>query len=225
MSSAASRPLGFHALLDRFRPGFGRAVASSRQALPVQILPVLVLLLCAMLGAGCADITPKPQTEAVTPDAPGGSGTALAARSDGSAVTPAPRSDYGSAASASPDWSAAEKQAASFISSAPVYFHYDSAALTDSAKAVLRQKAAKLLEFPNLLLLINGHCDERGTAAYNDALGARRAEAALNYLADQGISRSRMDAASYGTRRPLVPGRGENIWSQNRRDEFSVSKK
>ncbi|MDL2307542.1 OmpA family protein [Desulfovibrio sp. OttesenSCG-928-C06] len=122
-------------------------------------------------------------------------------------------------------WSEPEKQAAGFINSAPVYFHYDSAALTPQAQAVLRQKAERIKAFPQLRVTVAGHCDERGTDSYNYALGQRRAKAALDYLVKLGVSRDQLETISYGKSRPVVAGQGEGVWSLNRRDEFNITKR
>ena len=70
-------------------------------------------------------------------------------------------------------------------------------------------------------LLIEGHCDERGTTEYNIALGARRAEAVRRYLADLGV-KSKFDTVSFGKEIPLVAGAGDNAWAKNRRAEFRL---
>lgn len=122
-------------------------------------------------------------------------------------------------------WSAPDREAALFIQNAPIYFYYDSAALTDSARAVLDQKAEAIKARPQLRVTIGGHCDERGTEAYNYGLGGRRAKAARDYLLQRGVPAAQLDMASYGKANPQAPGKGESAWSQNRRADFRVSKR
>ena len=121
-------------------------------------------------------------------------------------------------------WSQGELEAASFIHSAKIYFHFDSATLTADAKDVLRQKAARMKAFPQLHVLVAGHSDERGSDDYNMRLGARRAKAAYDYLISQGVPAARLESTSFGKRFPVASGNDEKSWSLNRRDEFMVSK-
>lgn len=74
----------------------------------------------------------------------------------------------------------------------------------------------------DVAITIEGHCDERGTNAYNLALGERRAESVKTFLAGLGIDQSRLATISYGEERPLDPGHGETSWSRNRRAHFSI---
>lgn len=101
-----------------------------------------------------------------------------------------------------------------------IHFEFDSAQLTDTAKALLREKADWLKANPGTSIVIEGHCDERGTTEYNLALGERRAAAAKQYLQDLGIGASRMTTVSYGEERPLDPGQNEAAYSKNRRAQF-----
>ena len=106
-----------------------------------------------------------------------------------------------------------------------IYFDFDMAELKPEAKAVLKAKADFLGAYPEYALRIDGHCDERGTAEYNLALGDRRAHAAKQYLTDLGISEHRMSTVSYGEERPADPGHNEEAWAKNRRDEFTLIKR
>jgi peptidoglycan-associated lipoprotein len=102
---------------------------------------------------------------------------------------------------------------------AAVLFDYDSARIRPSENSKLEAVAAYLKSNPGKLV-IEGHCDERGTAEYNRALGERRALAARDELAKLGIDSSRMSTISYGAERPADPGHDEPAWSKNRRCEF-----
>ncbi len=101
-----------------------------------------------------------------------------------------------------------------------IHFEYDSAQLTDTARALLREKADWLKSNPEHKIVIEGHCDERGTTEYNLALGERRASAVKQYLQDLGIGSYRMITVSYGEERPLDPGQNEVAYSKNRRAQF-----
>lgn len=103
-----------------------------------------------------------------------------------------------------------------------IYFEFDSAALTPSAVAVLKEKAAWLQDRPEVDVLIEGHCDERGTNEYNLALGERRAQSAKAFLVNMGIASSRLTTVSYGEERPLDPGHDEAAWAKNRRAQFVI---
>ena len=119
---------------------------------------------------------------------------------------------------------AQEQQAAMSISSGIIYFEYDSFNLTGESKSILTQKASVMKQFPQLRVIIEGHCDERGTEEYNLALGERRARAAYEFLLNLGVSAGQMEMVSFGKLHPAVSGSGESAWSKNRRDEFKVSK-
>jgi peptidoglycan-associated lipoprotein len=104
---------------------------------------------------------------------------------------------------------------------AAVLFDYDSARIRPSEDSKLEAVAAYLKANPGKLV-IEGHCDERGTAEYNRALGERRALAARDALVKLGVDASRMSTISYGKDRPVDPGHDETAWAKNRRCEFVV---
>lgn len=101
-----------------------------------------------------------------------------------------------------------------------IHFEFDSAELTDTAKDLLREKAGWLKANTDRQVIIEGHCDERGTTEYNLALGERRASAAKQYLQDLGVGAFRLTTVSYGEERPLDPGQNEAAYSKNRRAQF-----
>jgi peptidoglycan-associated lipoprotein len=103
----------------------------------------------------------------------------------------------------------------------PVYFDYDSARIRPSEDAKLQAVAAYLKSNPGKLV-VEGHCDERGTAEFNRALGEKRALAAREELVKQGADGSRITTISYGSDRPADMGHDEASWSKNRRCEFVV---
>jgi peptidoglycan-associated lipoprotein len=101
-----------------------------------------------------------------------------------------------------------------------INFAFDQAVIRPGDAKTLDASAVWLKGNPNQLVLIEGHCDERGTSEYNMALGDRRARAAMNYLVAQGIAADRITLISYGKERPVCRENGEACWAQNRRDEF-----
>ncbi len=100
-----------------------------------------------------------------------------------------------------------------------VHFAFDSSTLDETARQELRDAATCLQQRKSTEVVIEGHCDERGTTAYNLALGARRAAAVKGYLSDLGV-KAEMQTISFGKELPLVKGSGEQVWSQNRRAEL-----
>jgi len=101
-----------------------------------------------------------------------------------------------------------------------IYFGFDSYALSEESKDVLRQNAEWMKANPTAKIIIEGHTDERGSDAYNLALGDNRARSTANYLVSLGIAEARINTISYGEERPAVMGQGEAVWSKNRRAEF-----
>lgn len=97
------------------------------------------------------------------------------------------------------------------------FFDYDRYEIRDDARQPLLDDARALKERPNIRISIEGHCDERGSEAYNLALGDKRANAAKDFLVAQGIDPARIDTISYGEEKPFAPGHDESSWKQNRR--------
>jgi peptidoglycan-associated lipoprotein len=101
-----------------------------------------------------------------------------------------------------------------------IHFAFDKADIRPDDAKILDASAAYLKANPDQLVLIEGHCDERGTNEYNLALGERRAKAAMNYLVSNGIAATRITTISYGEERPLCTEKNEGCWSRNRNDTF-----
>jgi peptidoglycan-associated lipoprotein len=101
-----------------------------------------------------------------------------------------------------------------------IHFAFDKADINPEDAKILDASAAYLKGNPDQLVLIEGHCDERGTNEYNLALGERRAKAAMNYLVSNGVAAARITTISYGKERPLCTQKNEGCWSQNRNDTF-----
>ena len=123
------------------------------------------------------------------------------------------------ASSSSASSSAADKTPAEKLAQVgdTVNFDFDSAELTVSARSTLNRQAAFLSLNPDLMIVIEGHADERGTREYNLALGDRRATAVRDYLVAKGINSARVRTVSYGKERPAAAGSDEAAWAKNRR--------
>jgi len=98
-----------------------------------------------------------------------------------------------------------------------VLFSVNGATLDNEARATLDRQAEWLERYRDIKVIIEGHCDERGTREYNLALGAKRANAVRDYLVAAGINPKRVATISYGKERPVVEGVGPEVWKQNRR--------
>lgn len=98
-----------------------------------------------------------------------------------------------------------------------VWFGFDSAELSDEGRATLDAQAEWLKQYGSVSLVVEGHCDERGTREYNLALGQKRASAVKKYLVAAGVEASRLETVSYGKERPEAVGSSEDAWAQNRR--------
>ena len=197
---------------------------------------VLSLALAVFLTTGCAKKTAKKtqkgpeinQSIVTTKPAP-----------RGSASTGSTGSSSVSAGSQSPqllalrgeDIPISDAPALEFIDVSPedrdtfrsIYFDFDRSNIKPEFQRVFEGIAAWLTEHSQKQLLIEGHCDERGTNEYNLALGERRSLSVRRYLVGLGISPDRLHTISYGEERPASPGHNEDDWAQNRRAEFKVS--
>lgn len=115
----------------------------------------------------------------------------------------------------------AEVQAAAQNVRGIVHFAFDSSAIDAEAANVLNEQVAFLKNYPDAVVLVAGHTDERGSREYNHALGERRAQAVKNYLASQGVADARVETISYGEDRPVATGTDEVSHAENRRAELS----
>jgi peptidoglycan-associated lipoprotein len=171
---------------------------------------LLIGALAAILVAGCAS---NPKTLHPETDVKDGASA--------SAAAPAPASEPAAAAPAPAAQAAAAEPEACGLGVVRVRFAFDSAQLDEAAVKGLREDAACLSRRQPSTLLIEGHCDERGTAQYNIALGARRADAVRKYLADLGV-KTKFDTVSFGKELPVAQGASESAWAQNRRAELRL---
>jgi peptidoglycan-associated lipoprotein len=103
-----------------------------------------------------------------------------------------------------------------------IYFAFDRYDLSDEARRILTENAKVALAHPNLVIQIEGHCDERGSNEYNLALGERRAVSAKLYLIRLGVKGDRLSTISYGEEMPADPGHTEEAWTKNRRCHFVI---
>ena len=103
-----------------------------------------------------------------------------------------------------------------------MFFDFDAYTLRDDSRSALDANAKLLRDNPSAHIVIEGHCDERGTVEYNQALGERRAQAARDYLVQAGIAEARIQTISYGKERPFDVGHDEAAWAKNRRAHFAL---
>jgi len=105
-----------------------------------------------------------------------------------------------------------------------IYFDFDSYVLSQTARDTLAKDSELLLNKISGKVVIEGHCDERGSDEYNLALGEKRAKAAMSYLVTLGVPADRLSIISYGKEKPLDPEHTEEAWAKNRRAEFVLTK-
>ncbi|PYN49231.1 MAG: peptidoglycan-associated lipoprotein Pal [Candidatus Rokuibacteriota bacterium] len=180
---------------------------------------MMSLLLAGLVITGCAK---RPATTAATAATP-----APAPRAATPAPTPSPSapSSGGAAAPAAAPAQTPRPSPKEFVAVAAlkeVYFDFDKYDIRPEDAKTLDANAAWLKSNADNLLLIEGHCDERGTNEYNLALGERRAKATMNYLVSQGIQANRITIISYGEERPVCNEKTEACWAKNRRANFLV---
>jgi peptidoglycan-associated lipoprotein len=196
----------------------------------VSFYAVFVFLIAAVMTAGCAkqDVVKKdegivPATVAKNVDPPKSSDVGATPPRQAAApqVTQAAPAQPASAQQSLKSSSITELQSAL----EKIYFDFDSAGLSESARRTLTENAAAVGKEAAARIRIEGNCDERGSAEYNLALGERRARAAQQYLVTMGVKPERLSILSYGKEKPAVQGSDESAWTKNRRDEFVVVSK
>jgi peptidoglycan-associated lipoprotein len=207
-------------------------------------LGTMLALLLMLLANGCAkrpaltEATAPPPTGVATPQAPPPPSPAPAPPPAPSLAPPAPAPAApptpppAAAAPTPPPPAPAPAPAApppprpapaefrSIAELGDIFFDFDKYALRPDAARILDANIEWLKSHPNALVLIEGHCDERGTNAYNLVLGERRANAAREYLMARGVAGTRITTISYGEERPVCTERNEACWSRNRRSHF-----
>lgn len=196
--------------------------------LEVRTLVVLIAV-AAVISAGCSKRPVSVEVPSVPP-ATAGSQTPRAVKESAQPVVPLgeittrPGERPGAAVAAPEAPVASERPAPSeFVARdalRDIYFDFDRYDIRTDDARILDANAAWLRANPGALVLIEGHCDERGTDAYNLALGDRRARSAMNYLVSRGVRAARITIISYGEERPVCRQHNEGCWAKNRRAHF-----
>ena len=155
---------------------------------------------------------------APAPPPPAPAPAVVAAAPPAAAPAPAPTP-------APPDTRPAPKDFAAVDALKPIHFDFDRYEIRPADRQILDANARWLKENANQLVLIEGHCDERGTNEYNLGLGERRARATMSYLVNQGVQSDRITVVSYGEERPACTDKTERCWAQNRRAAFLVKER
>jgi peptidoglycan-associated lipoprotein len=188
------------------------------------------LLVLGVLAAGCAK---RPATTQAAAPAPTGATTMTPGGTSGTGAPPstmAPPSSPGGPTAMAPAPGSTAAPADRPVPSEfkaddnlkDVFFDFDKYDIRPGDAKALDGNAGWLKSNPNHLVLIEGHCDERGTNEYNLALGERRAKSTMNYLVSQGVQASRITIISYGEERPVCTQKNEECWAKNRRAHFLV---
>ncbi len=166
----------------------------------------------SVAAEGTTNVAPgQSTTYTATAMGPGGSATASARVT---VTVPAP-------AAATPRQPSLEELFTKEVQDA--FFDYDKASIRDDARSALAKTAEFLRSYPQVAVVIEGHCDERGSTEYNVALGDRRDDAAKEFLVSQGIAGDRIQTVSYGKERPFCTQSNEACWQQNRRAHFRMA--
>ena len=198
-----------------------------KRALPL-LLPVLIVA-TVLAVVGCAKRPALSQASAPAPTgvpqsvAPAPAPAAPIQESPAAALAPPAPAPQPVVEAARPP--APPKDFADTANLQDIHFDFDKATIRPDAARLLDANAAWLRSNGNMLVLVEGHCDERGTNEYNLVLGERRARATINYLIGQGIAQDRLSLVSYGEERPLCTEHNEACWAKNRRAHFRVKER
>lgn len=186
---------------------------------------LVTLFAVALLFAAC-ETAPKVAGDSASGSTSSGASAAAASSTNSAATGAASASASATASSPSSSSSASAANTGETQMSAKdklaqvgntVFFDFDSAELSEVSKNTLDRQAAFLNVNPALIIIVEGHADERGTREYNLALGDRRAVAVRDYLLAKGLNAARIRTVSYGKERPAVVGSNEDAWAKNRR--------
>lgn len=176
-----------------------------------------VLAACALVCAVTIVVSCKPKAPKTTAEAAPTPAVTAAPPPPPPAATPAPRGDEVMSADL------AELNSRGYLKDA--YFDYDQATLRDDARSALAADGEWLKKYGSIQILVEGHCDERGTTEYNLALGDRRANAVKEYLGSLGVDGARVKTVSYGKERPFCTESTEQCWQSNRRGHILITAK
>jgi peptidoglycan-associated lipoprotein len=187
------------------------------------ILGALLLAMLLVLGVSCAKKTVTMEAEPMEEERAVEDAAAQQAAQDAAAAREAKLAKMSEAERQREEAAmmAEEARMRAFVEE-NIHFDFDKYVLTPKAMMILDEKSAYLREHPEVRVLIEGHCDERGTNEYNLALGDRRANSAKNYLVKSGVAESRITTISYGEEQPLCMEHAESCWWKNRRAQFQV---
>jgi peptidoglycan-associated lipoprotein len=214
--------LGESTMNTRVETTMENSMRKSADRKPVTMVLVAVCLMTAIVALGCGKKkppvlrpTPPPAAAAANPTRPPAPPEPVA---EPAVVPPEPLKDDAIASASLDDLNKNSPLK-------PVFFELDSSELNPDAQKTLGDNASTLKRYTSWAVTIEGHCDERGTAEYNLALGERRAGAARAYLVSLGISADRLRTVSYGKEFPFDPGHDDAAFSKNRRAHFVITAK
>lgn len=181
-----------------------------------RVLLLLLLSLCVVAAASCRSRRTAPPPQSAPPP------VAAATAPEPAVSVPTPDRDFVQPQADTPDVLSEDIREANRVARErgwirDAFFAFDASTLDADAQEALRRSATWLRQNPEYRIRIEGHCDDRGTEQYNLALGDRRAETAVAFLASLGVDRVRIDTVSYGEERPFEEGSNETAWAQNRR--------
>ena len=175
---------------------------------------VLALSVAALVSVGCAKKqTVKSEGAQAPPAGPAAVGEAPVKEAPPAPVAVAPAMPP----AAAPGVAVTEEKLSQFDD---VRFDFDKSEVKEDGRKTCQVVADYLKKHPQAKMLIEGHCDERGTAEYNMALGERRATAVMTYLVSLGVPKAALSTVSFGKEKPLDPGHNEEAWAKNRRAHF-----
>jgi len=184
---------------------------------------LMVLAFGLSLFSGCAEKTAVVKDEAVQEQKAPAKAEPVKVADDEAARKAKEQADREAALKAQAAKDAAAKRNAAALAGLNIqniYFDFDKSSIRPDAREILKANAEIFTKNSAAQIVLEGYCDERGTAEYNMALGERRAQETKQYLTNLGIAASRMETVSYGEERPLDPGQNEAAWAQNRRVQF-----
>jgi peptidoglycan-associated lipoprotein len=176
-------------------------------------------------GSGLRGLDKNPSEERVGGNGVGGgpgAGTVAGSGAGAGAGSLLAKADTSDTASRQMDEIRAEQAASVAAGLRDIFFGYDSWTISDDQRQDLNRDADWMKSNPNAAVKVEGHCDERGTSAYNLVLGEKRAKAVRNYLVELGISANRLSVVSYGKERPSCLEHAESCYQQNRRGHLVV---
>jgi peptidoglycan-associated lipoprotein len=171
----------------------------------IHLIALAILVLALALVAGCGKKQTPIETEPVTPPAP-------------APVVAKPVTPETTEPVETRDWS---KMTPAEMGVTDVFFAYDSFDIDDAGMRTLAQNARIMKDHADVVVMVEGHCDERGTVEYNLALGEKRAKGVREYLVSLGVNEAQLRVTTYGENKPFATGSTEEAWAQNRRAHFA----